>query len=162
MNEGSRKAVAAAFFANLGIAMAKFVGFAGTGAASMLAEAIHSCADTGNQGLLFLGGHRAKRREDETHPFGYGRERYFWSFVVALVLFSMGGLFALYEGVEKLRQPHELESAEWAIGILVVAVLLEARSLRTAYVEASGVKKPGQTWWQFVRQSTIPEPRSCC
>src|SRR5687767_5108244 len=121
MHEGGRKAIAAAFFANLGIAIGKFLGFAVTGAASMLAEAIHSCADAGNQGLLFLGGHRAKRAEDETHPFGYGRERYFWSFVVALVLFSMGGLFALYEGVEKLRHPHELESAEWAIGILAVA-----------------------------------------
>jgi cation diffusion facilitator family transporter len=157
MHEGSRKAIAAAFFANLGIAIAKFVGFLVTGAASMLAEAIHSCADTGNQGLLFLGGHRAKRGEDETHPFGYGRERYFWSFVVALVLFSMGGLFALYEGEEKLRHPHELESAEWAVGILAVAVLLEIFSLRTAYVEASRVKQPGQTWWQFIRQSTIPE-----
>ncbi len=95
MHEGSHRAIVAAFLANLGIAIAKFAGFAVTGAASMLAEAIHSVADTGNQGLLFLGGARARRAADESHPFGYGRERYFWSFIVALVLFSVGGLFAL-------------------------------------------------------------------
>ena len=157
MHEGSRKAIAAAFIANLGIAIAKFVGFFVTGAASMLAEAIHSVADTGNQGLLFLGGKRATRTPTEEHPFGYGRERYFWSFVVSVMLFSMGGLFALYEGEEKLRRPHELESAWWAIGILSFAVVLEAFSLRTAYREASHVKQPDQTWWQFIRQAKIPE-----
>ncbi|MEY2476420.1 MAG: hypothetical protein QOG87_1735 [Actinomycetota bacterium] len=157
MHEGSRKAIAAAFFANLGIAVAKFVGFFVTGAASMLAEAIHSVADTGNQGLLFLGGKRARQRPTEEHPFGYGRERYFWSFVVSMMLFSLGGLFALFEGEEKLRHPHELTSAWWAVGILVFAVALEAFSLRTAYREASHVREPGQTWWQFIRQAKIPE-----
>ena len=157
MHEGSRKAIAAAFVANLGIAIAKFVGFFVTGAASMLAEAIHSVADTGNQGLLFLGGKRATKTPSEEHPFGYGRERYFWSFVVSVMLFSMGGLFALYEGEEKLRQPHELESAWWAIGILSFAVVLEAFSLRTAYREASHVREPGQSWWQFIRQAKVPE-----
>ncbi len=110
MQEGSKKAIFAAFLANLGIAVAKLVGFALTGAASMLAEAIHSLADTGNQGLLFLGGRRATNEPDEKHPFGYGAERYFWSFVVALVLFSLGGLFALFEGIEKFIHPHTIES----------------------------------------------------
>ena len=102
MHEGSRKAIAAAFFANLGIAISKFVAFGLTGAASMLAEAIHSVADTGNQGLLFLGGQRAQKAATRLHQFGYGRERYFWSFVVAVVLFSLGAMFALYEGINKL------------------------------------------------------------
>ncbi|MGH9000739.1 MAG: cation diffusion facilitator family transporter, partial [Acidimicrobiia bacterium] len=97
MAGGSERAVITAFFANLAIAGGKFVGFAVTSSASMLAEAIHSLADTSNQGLLLLGGRRARRPADPTHPFGYGRERYLWSFVVAIVLFLGGGLFALYE-----------------------------------------------------------------
>jgi cation diffusion facilitator family transporter len=122
----------------------------------MLAEAIHSLADTGNQGLLFLGGSRAKRAATEMHPFGYGRERYFWSFVVALVLFSMGSLFALFEGFEKLRHPHELESVGWAVGILLVAIVLEIFSFRTAIREARHVKGD-RSWWRFIRQSKAPE-----
>ena len=110
MQDGSRKAVIAALVANAGIAVAKFVGFLITGATSMLAEAIHSVADSSNQGLLLLGGSRARRRADTEHSFGYGRERYFWSFVVALVIFTLGSLFALFEGWEKIRHPHELES----------------------------------------------------
>ena len=110
MTDGSRKAIIAAFLANLGIAIAKFVGFLITGSASLLAEAVHSLADTGNQALLMLGGRRANARPTPEHPFGYGRERYFWAFAVALVLFSLGGLFALYEGIQKLRHPHEVES----------------------------------------------------
>jgi cation diffusion facilitator family transporter len=116
MHEGSRRAIIAAFLANLGIAVAKFVAFLFTGAASMLAETVHSLADTGNQALLLLGQARARRAADPDHPFGFGHERYFWSFVVALVLFSMGSLFAIYEGVEKLRHPHELVAPQWAIG----------------------------------------------
>ncbi len=114
MHEGSRRAIIAAFLANLGIAVAKFVAFLFTGAASMLAETVHSLADTGNQALLLLGQARARRAADPDHPFGFGHERYFWSFVVALVLFSMGSLFAIYEGVEKLRHPHELVAPQWA------------------------------------------------
>src|SRR5215207_11668850 len=122
MHEGSRRAILAAFLANLGIAIAKFVGFIITGSAGLLAEAGHSLADTGNQLLLLLGGKRAAKAADTTHPFGYGRERYCWAFVVALVLFSMGGLFAIYEGVEKLRHPHEPESFGVAVAILLVAI----------------------------------------
>ena len=151
------KAIIAAFFANLGIAIAKFVAFVLTGAASMLAEAIHSLADSGNQGLLLLGGRKATRPPSERHPFGYARERYFWAFVVALVLFSMGGLFALYEGVEKLRRPHDLESPSIAIGVLVFAILLEAWSLRTAVVETNKVKRKDESYWRFVKRSKVPE-----
>ena len=156
MEEGSRKAIVAAFFANLGIAIAKFVGFAATGAASMLAEAVHSVADTTNQGLLLLGGRQSRRPATAEHPFGYGRERYFWSFVVALVIFTLGSLFALFEGVEKLRHPHELESAAWAVGILLVGVVLETFSLRTA-IHESAEAKGGQSWWSFIRRSKNPE-----
>jgi cation diffusion facilitator family transporter len=156
MHEGSRKAIAAAFVANLGIAIAKFVAFLATGAASMLAESIHSLADTGNQGLLFLGGARARRAPTETHQFGYGRERYFWAFVVALVLFSMGSMFALYEGIAKLVNPHEIESPEWAFSVLGIAIVLESFSLRTAVREAAKVRGD-RSWWQFVRTSKSPE-----
>ncbi|MEA2686662.1 MAG: hypothetical protein QOE93_1857 [Actinomycetota bacterium] len=156
MQEGSRKAIIAAFFANLGIAAAKFVGFALTGASSMLAEAVHSMADSTNQGLLLLGGNRARRHADAEHPFGYGRERYFWSFVVALVIFSLGSLFALFEGYEKMRHPHKLESVAVAVGILVVAIALEGYSLRTAVKESLHVKGD-QSWWKFIRHAKIPE-----
>jgi cation diffusion facilitator family transporter len=156
VHEGSRKAIAAAFFANFGISIAKFVAFLATGAASMLAESIHSLADTGNQGLLFLGGARARRKPSVTHPFGYGRERYFWAFIVALMLFSLGALFATYEGVNKLIHPHEIESAEWAFGVLSIAIVLESFSLRTAVREASKVRGT-RSWWTFVRTSKSPE-----
>ncbi len=157
MTEGSRKAILAAFFANLGIAIAKFVGFLITSSAGLLAESIHSVADTGNQGLLMLGGKRAARKPDAEHPFGYGRERYFWAFVVALVLFSVGGLFALFEGIEKLRHPHEVENLGVAIGILVFAICLESFSLRTAYREAKVHKDPGESWWKYIRTEKSPE-----
>jgi cation diffusion facilitator family transporter len=155
--DGSRRAIIAAFLANLGIAVAKFVGFAFTGAASMLAEAVHSVADTANQGLLILGARRARQPPSPQHPFGYGRERYFWSFVVAVVLFTAGGLFALYEGVEKLRHPHELESPFWAVGILLAAIVAESLSLRTAVHESRGAKGPGMSWPAFIRRAKIPE-----
>jgi cation diffusion facilitator family transporter len=150
------KAVIAALLANLGIAIAKFAGFVITGSASMMAEAIHSVADSGNQGLLLLGGHRARRQADEDHPFGYGRERYFWAFIVALVLFSLGGAFAMFEGVEKIRHPHEIESAGVAIAILLIAIALETFSFRTAIVESNKVRGDA-SWWQFIRRSKNPE-----
>lgn len=153
---GSKKAILAAMLANGGIAAAKFVAFLVTRSASMLAESIHSVADTSNQGLLLLGGNRARRDASELHQFGYGRERYFWSFVVALILFSLGGLFATYEGIEKIRHPHELTSPAWAIGVLVFGIALEAYSFRTAIVEARPLKGD-RTWWQFIRQARTPE-----
>src|SRR3954466_9741953 len=116
MHEGSKKAVIAALGANLGIAVSKFVGFSLTGAASMLAEAVHSVADCGNQALLLFGSMRAAREPSAQHPFGYARESYFWSFVVAIVIFVLGGAFAMYEGIDKLSHPHKLESPWIAVG----------------------------------------------
>src|SRR5581483_9257761 len=154
--DGSARAIVAAFLANLGIALAKLVAFAVTGAASMLAEGVHSIADTGNQGLLFIGGRRARKPATGAHPFGYGRERYFWSFVVAVVLFTAGGLFAVMEGVEKIRHPHELDSWPWAVGTLLVAFALEASSLRTAMRESRELK--GELAWpEFIRHAKVPE-----
>jgi len=157
VTDGSRKAIFAAFFANLGIAIAKFIGFLITGSASLMAETVHSLADTGNQLLLFLGGKRAKKTATSTHPFGYGRERYFWAFAVALVLFSAGGMFALWEGISKLRDPHEIESLTVAVTILVAAIVLESFSLRTAVRESRHVKDPSTGWIQFIRRTKQPE-----
>jgi cation diffusion facilitator family transporter len=157
VQEGSKKAIFAAFFANLGIAIAKFIGFLLTSSASLLAEAAHSLADTGNQGLLLMGSRRSQRGPNNQRSFGHGRERYFWAFVVALVLFSMGGLFALYEGIQKLIHPHETESFGIAIAILVVAIALESFSLATAVKEARHIKAPNVSWWRFIRTAKQPE-----
>ena len=157
MAGGGTRAVVAALLANGGIAISKFAGFAITGSASMLAEGVHSVADTGNQALLLLGGKRAERQATPQHPFGYGRERYFWSFVVALILFSLGGMFALYEGWHKIDHPEEIDSPEVAIGILVVAIFLEIFSFRTAIVETLKIKAPDVGWWAFIRRSKQPE-----
>ena len=153
---GGTRAILAALAANAGIAVAKFIGFAVTGSSSMLAEAVHSVADTSNQGLLLLGGKRAKRAATPEHPFGYGRDRFFYSFIVALLLFTLGSVFALYEGIEKLAHPGELTSPLVAIIILFVAIGLEGFSFRTAIHESRELK--GRlSWWQFIRQSTTPE-----
>lgn len=157
VTDGSRRAIFAAFFANLGIAISKFAGFVITGSASLLAEAVHSAADTGNQLLLFLGGRRARKSATPTHPFGYGRERYFWAFAVALVLFSMGGMFALYEGIQKFRDPHDVENLTVAVVILLIAIALETYSLRTAVRESNHVKSPSTGWWHFIRTTRQPE-----
>jgi cation diffusion facilitator family transporter len=154
---GSTRAIIAALAANAGIATAKFIGFAITGSASMLAEGVHSVADTSNQGLLLLGTRTSQRRATEEHPFGYGRDRYFYSFVVALLLFSLGSVFALYEGQDKLRHPHELHSPLVAVVILVIAIGLESYSFRTAIIESARVKGEGVSWWQFIRQAKTPE-----
>jgi cation diffusion facilitator family transporter len=153
---GSTKAILAALAANAGIAVAKFVGFLITGSSSMLAEAVHSVADTSNQALLLFGQRRAKREATELHQFGYGRSRFFYSFVVALVLFSLGAVFALFEGYQKIVHPHPLTSPMVAIVILVLAIGLESYSFRTAMVESRPLKGVG-TWWQFIRRSRNPE-----
>ncbi len=146
----------AALVANLSIAVAKFVGFVITASSSLLAEAVHSVADSGNQVLLLVGGKRAARDADERHPFGYGRERYFYSFVVALVLFSVGSLFAIYEGYHKVQSEEEITSPSVAIGILLFAIIAETFSFRTAIRESRPVKG-SLTWWQFVRRAKSPE-----
>ena len=135
--------------------MIKFVAFAVTGSSSMLAEGVHSVVDSGNQGLLLLGGASAQRRADAEHPFGYGRDRFVYAFLVALMLFSPGGLFALYEGVEKIRHPHHLESRVVAVIVLLVAIVLEAFSLRTAVRESRQLKGEA-SWVGFIRHAKVP------
>ncbi len=153
---GGTKAVLAALFANAGIAVAKFVGFLVTRSSSMLAESVHSLADSTNQALLLFGGRRAKRPATPEHPFGYARERYFWSFVVAMVLFALGSAFALFEGIEKVRHPHEVKGLGWAIGILLFGIVLEGFSFRTAIVESNRVRG-GASWRRFGRHTRHAE-----
>jgi cation diffusion facilitator family transporter len=144
-------------FANMGIAIAKFVAYFFTSSSSMLAESIHSVADTSNQALLLLGSRRAHKHATAEHPFGYGRERYFWSFVVALVLFSLGGLFAIYEGWHKLSDGgHGVSNVGWAIGVLALGIVLEGASFRTAIKESRPLKGTA-SWWEFIRHSRSPE-----
>ena len=153
---GGSKAVVAALTANLSIAVIKFIAFLLTGATSMLAEAVHSVADSGNQGLLLLGGKRSRRLATPEHPFGFGRDRYVYGFLVALVLFSVGGLFALYEGVEKVLHPHHLDSPIIAVVVLLIAIGLEGWSFRTAVHEAAATKGDA-SWFQFIRRAKVPE-----
>jgi cation diffusion facilitator family transporter len=153
---GGTRAIVAALAANLGIAASKFVAFAFTGSSSMAAEGVHSLADSGNQVLLLVGGHRSHREPDEEHPFGYGRTRYIYAFVVSIVLFSVGGLFAVYEGVHKILHPEALTSPQWAIGVLLVSIVLESFSLRTAVKESNHVRG-GRPWVSFVRHAKSPE-----
>lgn len=154
--EHGTKAVVAAMIANGSIAVAKFVGFLFTGASSLLAESVHSVADTGNQALLLLGGKRAEKDADAQHPFGYGRERYFWSFVVAIVLFTLGAVFASYEGIHKIQHPEPINDPRWAYGVLSFGILVEGWSFRTAVVEANKVRGRA-TWTQFIRNAKSPE-----
>ncbi|MDR6867207.1 cation diffusion facilitator family transporter [Microbacterium resistens] len=156
---GGGRAILAAFLANMGIALAKFIAWALSGSASMLAEAIHSLADSGNQLLLMLGGRKARREADREHPFGYGRERYVYAFVVSIILFSVGGLFAIYEGVDKLAHPHGLDPTWWwlPLVVLVIAIGLESFSLRTAVRESNHVREKGQSWIGFIRHAKAPE-----
>ncbi|MEZ3181561.1 cation diffusion facilitator family transporter [Streptomyces pimonensis] len=153
---GGTKAIVAALVANLAIAVAKFVAFIFSGSSSMLAESVHSVADSGNQGLLLVGGKRAQRRATPQHPFGYGRERYIYAFLVSIVLFSVGGMFALYEGYEKIKHPHELTNWYWPVGVLVFAIIAESFSFRTAIKESNALR--GQrSWKEFIRHSKAPE-----
>ena len=155
---GGTKAIVAALAANLTIAVLKFVAYFLTFSSSMLAEAIHSLADSGNQLLLLVGGKRAKRAASPEHPFGYGRERYIYAFIVSIVLFSVGGLFALYEAWEKFQHPHAIEGAFWwvPLAVLVGAIIAESFSFRTAIIESNHVRGK-QGWVKFVRSAKQPE-----
>ena len=153
---GGTRAIIAAFLANTGIALTKFIAWFFSGSASMLAEGVHSVADAGNQLLLILGGRQAKKKADKEHPFGYGRERYVYAFVVSIILFSVGGIFSIYEGVDKLTHPHELENAWLPLLVLSIAIVLESFSLRTAVKESNHVRGK-QSWVQFVRRAKAPE-----
>ncbi|MBT2587554.1 cation diffusion facilitator family transporter [Arthrobacter sp. ISL-95] len=155
---GGTKAIVAALAANLTIAVLKFVAFFLTASSSMLAEAIHSVADSGNQILLLVGGKRAKKAASPEHPFGYGRERYIYAFIVSIVLFSVGGLFALYEAWEKFQHPHGIEGAFWwvPLAVLVGAIIAESFSFRTAIIESNHTRGK-QSWVKFVRNAKQPE-----
>ncbi|MFE0363762.1 cation diffusion facilitator family transporter [Streptomyces griseoaurantiacus] len=153
---GGTKAIVAALGANLAIAVSKFVAFAFSGSSSMLAEGVHSVADSGNQFLLLLGGKRAQREATPQHPFGYGRERYIYAFLVSIVLFSVGGMFAIYEGYEKISHPHEVEHWYWPVGVLVFAILAEGYSFRTA-IKESNETRGSLSWVEYVRRAKAPE-----
>jgi cation diffusion facilitator family transporter len=155
-SSGGSKAIVAALAANVGIAISKFVAFAITGSSSMLAEGVHSVVDSGNQVLLLVGGRSSRRRATPEHPFGFGRDRYVYGFLVALMLFSAGGLFALYEGIEKIRHPHHLDDAIVAIIVLLLAIGLESFSLRTAVGESRHLKGT-DSWFGFIRHAKNPE-----
>jgi len=155
--EGGTRAIVAALAANLGIAVTKFVAWLLTGSSSMLAEAIHSVADSGNQLLLLIGGKQAQRKATPEHPFGYGRERYIYAFIVSIVLFSVGGLFALYEAYHKIRHPEAIHSWKWVpVVVLVVAIGLESYSFMTAIKESNHTRGK-VTWVNFVRRAKAPE-----
>ena len=155
-SHGGNKAIIAALSANLGIAVTKFIAWAFSGSSSMLAEGVHSLADSGNQVLLLLGGRKSKKAADAEHPFGYGRERYVYAFVVSIILFSVGGVFSLYEGIEKLREPHPLEVPWLPVLVLAISLTLEGFSLRTA-IRESRPSKGQQSWVSFVRRAKAPE-----
>jgi cation diffusion facilitator family transporter len=153
---GGNKAIIAALLANLGIAATKLIAFAFSGATSLLAEGVHSIADSGNQLLLLLGGRKARQRADNKHPFGYGRERFVYAFVVSIILFSVGGVFSLYEGFNKLQHPEPLEYWWLPMVVLTIAIVLESFSLRTA-VRESNPLRGNASWIQFIRHSKAPE-----
>ncbi|MFC4020448.1 cation diffusion facilitator family transporter [Micromonospora sp. GCM10011542] len=154
---GGTKAIIAALLANVGIAVTKFVAFLLTGSSSMLAESIHSVADSGNQALLLLGGKRAKRAATPQHPFGYGRERYVYAFIVSIVLFSLGGLFALYEAYHKWSHKEGITEWHWVpVAVLVAAIVMESFSFRTAIKESNHLRG-NQSWVRFIRRAKAPE-----
>jgi cation diffusion facilitator family transporter len=153
---GGTRAIIAALIANLSIAVAKFIAFVFSGSSAMLAESVHSLADTGNQGLLLLGGRKSRKKADAAHPFGYGRERFVYAFVVSIILFSIGGVFSIYEGIEKLQHPHPLENVWIPIAVLLFAIVAESFSFRTAIKEANHVRGK-QGWVEFIRRSKSPE-----
>ncbi|WP_433375031.1 cation diffusion facilitator family transporter [Actinoplanes sp. CA-142083] len=155
--EGGTRAIIAALAANLGIAVTKFIAWLLTGSSSMLAEAIHSVADSGNQLLLLIGGKQSQRKATPEHPFGYGRERYIYAFIVSIVLFSVGGLFALYEAWHKIQHPEPIHSWQWVpVVVLVIAIGLESYSFMTAIKESNHTRGK-TTWVNFVRRAKAPE-----
>jgi len=150
------RAVFAAFAANLGIAVTKFVAFLITGSASMLAESVHSVVDSGNEVLLIVGRGRSRRPRSEEHPFGFGRERYFYGFVVAVMLFTGGATFSVYDGLHKILNPEPVRSPGVAFVVLGLSAVLEAFSLRTGIAEANMVRG-GRSWGAFIRRTKAPE-----
>ncbi len=154
--EGGMRAVVAALLANLGIAVSKFVAFVFTGSSSMLSEAIHSLADSGNQILLLIGNKRSKKAADARHNFGYGRRRFVYGFIVSIVLFLVGGVFSLYEGIHKIQHPEKLDDAWIAFLVLIVAIILESLSFRTAIKEANH-SRGKRSFPRFLKDARQPE-----
>jgi len=146
-------AIWTSFAANIGIAISKFIAFLLTGATSLLAESIHSVVDSSNQILLLIGGRQSRQKPTHTHPFGYGRAHFLYAFIVSIVLFSLGGVFAIYEGIEKMLHPEEIISPLIAYVVLLAAMLFEGFALRTALKEAQTFKPKSQNWWQFLQQT---------
>lgn len=155
---GGTKAIIAALTANLGIAVTKFVAYALTGSSSMLAEGVHSVADSGNQVLLLIGGRSAQRKASPSHQFGYGRARYVYAFIVSIVLFTLGGCFALYEAYHKFSDPHPIEGRWWwvPLAVLGAAIVMESFSFRTAIIETNHVRGK-RSFRQFIKESRAPE-----
>ncbi len=152
----SAKSILFALVANAAIAVAKFAAAAVTGSGAMLAEAIHSLADTGNQGLLLVGMRRSQRPPSADYPLGHGKAIYVWSFLVALILFSVGGLFSLYEGVHKLSHPEPLVEPWWALGVLLFAICAESVSMWGCLREVEKSRR-GRSLWRWFRESRQSE-----
>jgi cation diffusion facilitator family transporter len=153
---GGNRAIVAALLANVGIAIIKFVAFLFSGSSSMLAESVHSLADTGNQALLLLGGRKSRKQADEAHPFGYGRERFVFAFVVSIILFSVGGVFSIWEGIQKLSAPHPLDNPWVPVVVLLLSIVLEAFSFRTA-IRESRHSRGKESLPAFIRHAKAPE-----
>jgi cation diffusion facilitator family transporter len=153
---GGNRAIVAALLANIGIAIIKFAAFLASGSSSMLAESVHSLADTGNQALLLLGGRKSRKRADEAHPFGYGRERFVFAFVVSIILFSVGGVFSIWEGIQKLSAPHPLDNPWIPLIVLVLSIVLESFSFRTA-IRESRHSRGKDSLPAFIRHAKAPE-----
>jgi cation diffusion facilitator family transporter len=153
---GGNRAIVAALLANLGIAVVKFIAAAFSGSGSLLAEAVHSLADTGNQFLLLIGGRKSRKAADETHPFGYGRERFVFAFVVSIILFSVGGVFSIWEGIQKIQEPHKLENAWLPIVVIIVSIVLESFSFRTALKESKEARG-SESVVKYIRHAKAPE-----
>lgn len=149
----SKGAIFTALAANIGIAVSKFIAFLLTGATSLLAEAVHSVADSSNQILLLIGSHQSKRKATRTHPFGYGRAHFLYGFIVSIVLFSLGGMFAVYEGIEKIQHPVMIDAPIIAYTVIVIAMVFEGTALRTALHEVKGFKPKTQSWWRFFQET---------
>lgn len=150
---GKKGAIYASFIANIGVGVSKFIAFFITGSSSMLAEGVHSVVDSSNQVLLLIGGRQSRQKPTKTHPFGYGRAHFLYAFIISIVLFALGGLFSLYEGIEKITHPHMIASPVVAYVVLAIAVLLEGLALRTAMREAQSFKPRDQNWLEFLRQT---------
>lgn len=149
----SKRAIFTALAANVGIAISKFIAFLLTGATSLLAESVHSLVDSSNQILLLVGSHQSKRKATRAHPFGYGRAHFLYAFIVSIVLFSMGGMFAIYEGIHKIQEPTVINQVIIAYAVIVLSMIFEGAALRTALREARSFKPKSQSWWTFLQET---------